>query len=143
MAEYNLVNFNDTLYLTDDGLVTGRPCRVEVSGLDALALPYAGNVTSAADGTPYAFVIAHHGQGAVLKLSPAVITTSVLASIKSVFQTAIAAEETINLKLTGGDLGNFDLECLPLFPRPIEFSGKFLEGNIYDVVLGLVVRSQN
>lgn len=133
----------DSVYLTDDGTDTGEPCRVDITGLDALTLNYAGSNTNSADGTPYSFVIEHEGQGSPLRLATGVVTADVFEDLQSVINTALAADDTINLKLSDGPFGDFDLECLPGFPRPIEFSGKFDDDYIYDLALNLTVKSRN
>lgn len=139
--EYNLVQL-DSLYLTHNGLVGGDPCRTIVTGLDASALDKDGQITQAADGTPYAFIGDQAGIGSIVRIQPAVLTTSVFASLKTMFNTAIAGSLTINAVITG-DTGSFDLECLPAFPKPIEFSGEFFNGNLYGVSINIVVVSFN
>lgn len=145
MAEFYAVKFG-SVYLTDTGLVGGQPCRTDVAGLDNLQLPYAGNEVKSADNTPYMFMQDFGGQGSELKIAPAVISAAVLAALKTLIDAAIVANTTINVTLVG-DTGSYDLNCLPLFTtggaKPIEFSGKFFNGQIYDVSLNVVVLSVN
>lgn len=139
--EYNLVQLN-TLYLTDTGLVGGVPCRTAVAGLDALSLTKAGQTTIAADGTPYNFISDGGGKGGPIKVSPEVVSSALLATLKTLLNTAIAANTTIHAIFTG-DTGTFDLNVKPLFPKPIEFNGEFFNGNIYGLVLNFTVQSIN
>lgn len=145
MAEFYAVKFG-TVYLTDTGLVGGQPCRTDVTGLDNLQLAYAGNEAKSADNTPYMFMQDFGGQGSVLKISPAVMSAAVMSALKTLIEAAIAGNTTINVTLAG-DTGSYDLECLPLFTsggvKPIEFSGKFFNGQIYDTSLNVVVLSVN
>lgn len=139
--EYNLVQL-DTIYLTDNGLVGGIPCRTVVTGLDAFALDKDGQITIAADGTPYAFIGDQAGIGSVIRIQPAVLAETVFENIKTMFNTAIGASTLITAKFTG-DTGNFDLECLPAFPKPLEFSGEFFNSYIYGVSINVIVVSFN
>lgn len=145
MAEFYTVKFG-AVYLTDTGLVDGQPCRTDVTGLDGLQVAYAGNEAKSADNTPYMFMLNFEGQGIELKLAPAVMSAAVLASLKTLIEAAIAGNTTINVTLSG-DTGDYDLECLPLFTsggtKPINFSGKFFNGQIYDTSLNVVVQSVN
>ncbi len=142
MAEFYEVNLDEEIWFTDDGLETGRPCLVDVTGVDSLSVPYAGNITESADNSPYLFRVPHGGQGARIRLEPFVASTSLLEDIKTLFAASVEDKVPIEVNISG-DTGTFSLNCLPLFPKPIEFSGKFLDDNIYDLALNLVVVSQN
>lgn len=142
MARFNTVQI-ETLYLTDTGLVGGIACKVDVSGLDGLVLGYSGNVALAADGTPYAFVQSNaEAQGSPLAIRIETLTTAVFSSLKTLLNSAIAGGTALTVVING-DTGNFSLECLPLFPRPIAFPGKFRNGRIFDLTLNLIVQSVN
>lgn len=146
MAEFYAVKFG-TVYLTDTGLVGGQPCRTDVTGLDGLQTPYAGNVIKAADNTPYTFLQPFDGRGVELKIAPYVLSSAIIASLQSVINAALAGNTTINVTLDG-DTGSYDLECVPNFRpdgsiKPLEYSGKFFNGQIYDGALNVVVQSVN
>jgi hypothetical protein len=141
MARFNSVSL-DSVYLTDDGTSGGIGCKCEISGIDGLKSSYAGNVVTAVDGTPHAFILPNIGQGVPLVIKPYVITSALLGSLNSLFNTAISGDAAINV-LIAGDTGSFDLSCIPALPKPLEFSGKFLNGRIYDVAINLVVVSIN
>jgi hypothetical protein len=140
MADYNKVQIGN-VFLTDDGLVTGTPCRAQVAGLDGLQLSHAGDTVKAADGSPYNFVVAADGSGSDIEIRPFVVTADVLADLRAAIDDAIASIDTVNVKITDGPFGDFELECLPLFPRPIEFSGEFSTDRISDLVLRFTVQS--
>lgn len=144
MAEFYTVKFG-SVYFTDDGTSTGQACLTTVTGLDNLQVPYAGAVAKSADNTPYMFVLDFGGQGTEIKIAPMVISASILAALKEVISVAVVTGATINV-LIDGDTGSYNLECLPLFKseggvKPIEFSGKFFNGQIYDCALNVVVVS--
>lgn len=142
MADYNLVQIGD-IFLTDDGLETGVPCRTQIAGLDSMQLSHTGQINKAADGTPYAFLVENGLQGVDIEIRPFVMTDDVFDDIKDVISTALAGSTTVNVKISEGPFGNFDLNCLPLFPRPIEFPGEFINGRISDVVFRFTVASVN
>lgn len=142
MARFNTVQI-ETLYLTETGLAGGIPCKLEVSGLEALLLAYQGSTAIAADGTPYAFVQSNaEAQGSPISVRIETITAAVLSSLKTLFNAALAGSTTLTVTVNG-DLGNFSVGCQPLFPTPISPSGKFRNGRIFDVTLNLIVQSVN
>jgi hypothetical protein len=142
VARFNTVQI-ETLYLTETGLSGGIPCKVEVSGLEALMLAYSGSVAIAADGTPYSFVQSNaEAQGSPIAILIEHLTTGVLSSLKTLFNAAIGGGTTLTVVING-DLGNFSLECQPLFPKPIDPSGKFRNGRIFGLTLNLIVQSVN
>lgn len=142
MANYNRVQIG-AVFLTNDGLVTGIPCRAQVSGIDGLQLTKTGLTTKSADGTPYNFVIDNTGQGVDIEIRPFIVSEAVLADIKAELETALSGSTTVNIVVSEGPFGDFDLECLPLFPRPVEFSGEFSADRISDVILRFTVVSIN
>lgn len=142
MARFNTVQI-ETLYFTDTGLVGGKPCKIEVTGLDALSLASTGAIAIAADGMPYAFVASNaEGQGVPIRIAPEQLTTALFASLKTIINAAIAGSTTLTVIITG-DTGTFNLECLPALPKPLEFPGKFRNGRIYESAINLVVASIN
>lgn len=142
MADYNKVQI-ENIFLTDTGLVGGLPCRAQVSGLDRLQISYAGNTVKAADNTPYNFAIEHLGKGIDIEIRPFVVTETVLNDVNAVIDAAILGGTTITLGITEGPFGDFSLECLPLFPRPVEFSGEFSDDRISDAVFRFTAVSIN
>jgi hypothetical protein len=146
MAENYLVSLNDELYFTDDGTETGAPCRVPVEGVDQLRGGFTGATIRSAANTPYTFVNANTKKGTLLQLKPVVITSDVIDSLETLLDTATAAGETINLKLTDGTPGDFDLEVTGYYAegvRPISFSTDFVDDFMYGAVISLVVAGVN
>ena len=109
------------VYLTDNGLQTGLPCKLAVAGADALLSPFTGSVTPAVDGTPIMQIFETNLKGKVLEIRVFSLTTAVWNSLLALINTALAANTTINLTATG-DIGNFDVQVLPLVPKPFEAS---------------------
>ena len=142
MADYNTVKIG-TVYLTDDGLVTGMACRCEVSGLQALKPTKTGAMQIAADGTPYGFYTDNLGKGAELRVKPYSITKAVFDSVVTAINAALTAGSTINVVFTNGDTGNFDVDCLPMLPVPVSFPGSFASGRIDGVEFVFLVSEVN
>lgn len=140
MADYNRVKIG-SVYLTDTGLVDGLPCRVEVQGLQFLQTAKKGAIVKSANGTPYKFLIDNTGEGVELRFQIMVINTTTLDALKTVIDTAEAGALTVNTTIEG-DLGDFDLECIP-GQVPLEPSGRFSDGRIFDVAVNLVISSMN
>lgn len=138
--EYNLIQLG-SIYLTFNGLSSGDACRTIVTGLDFAGLAKDVQITNAADGTPYASIGDGAGIGSPIKIQPAVIASSVFNSIKTAYNSAIAANTNIRAIFTG-DTGTFDINCLPLGSKPLEF-GEFFDGYLYNTALNLVIVSFN
>lgn len=144
MAEYYQIDFNSDIYFTDTGQPPplGSPCRCKVTGLDALTLLYAGSIAVSANGTPYLFKIPHAGQGTIIQIAPFVLTKNVLDDITALINEVIEDDVTIRVNIAG-DIRTYDLNCMPFFPKPVEFSGEFLDNQIFDSAINLIVLSQN
>lgn len=146
MARYNTIKIGNE-YLTSNGLVGGKPCKTEVTGLDALLLPYGGNTVKACSGKPYLFLTAlADSEGIDIRIQISIIPKARLDEIKEIIKAALDGDLSINVVLTGGDFGDFDLQCQPLFGpniRPINTQGRFRNGYIYDVSFNFTVESVN
>lgn len=145
MARFYTVKIG-TLYLTDDGTLSGTPCKFpQIAGLDGLDSDYNTAIVLAADNTPHVFATENDGRGVSLRFPPTTITADVRDSLKTIFNAAILAVTTINV-LIEGEPGNYDLECVPgspQAPKPIEFTGKFVGDRLYEVFINLTVVSKN
>lgn len=141
MARYNLIQIG-SIYLTSSGLVGGTRCKTEVTGLDGLYHDYVGVTVKAMSGAPKNFPRTNLGEGVEIQIRPQVITSSVLDSIRDAFNTALGADSTIQCVFTG-DIDTFDVDCKPLLPKPIDFSGRFRNNFVYDASINLVVVSVN
>lgn len=141
MARFNTIKIG-SVWLTDDGLSGGKPCKTEVSGVDRLRPTRTGFTRTALSGQPYNFVMPNEGKGVVLVIRPYVLTESVFNQLQNGLDGSTQSGVAINVTLNG-DTGDFDLECAPLLPQQMEFSGKFSNGRIFDVTINLVVVSIN
>lgn len=142
MADYNRVKIG-TVYLTDDGTDTGMPCRVEVAGLDRLKAVKTGAMAVSADGTPYAFVTDNQGKGATLSIKPFAVRKAVFDDVVDVVNAALTAGTVVNVTFTDGDVGDFDVDCLPVLPNPVTFPGTFSSGIIDGVEIRFAVTEVN
>lgn len=139
-GRYNLVKIGD-IYLTDTGLVDGKPCKVEVSGVDQLKGAFSGVTVRSASNAPYTFIMNNTLKGSLLVLSPFVIMDTVLDDLEDAFDVATLAGDTLPLILEG-DTGTFNLEVTGYYAdgvKPIQFTGEFNRGRIYGVKINLVV----
>jgi hypothetical protein len=136
MGDYNLVQLED-IYFTDDGLVTGLPCRIDTQGLDTLALSHTGFVVKSGNGTPYAFVL-DSVAGMDLQLKPFVISSAVFEDIIDLFNTFTDASDNFDLVITG-DLGTYTLTCIPTLPKPLDFPGFQENGQIQNTSINVTV----
>jgi len=131
MARYNTVNIG-SYYFTKDGTLSGRPCRLNVIGLDALQLTKTGKNEFDAEGNAYVFLVDKKSQ--LIRIEIEYITKTVFDNLVSEIQDALDAETTIALGVDG-DLGTFSLSVVPKFPKPITASGKFDNERIDGVAL--------
>lgn len=131
---YNLVQIG-TVYLTDDGLVSGNPCRTLIDNLDLLQSAYIGQTFKAADGSPYNTVYENTGAGVDLVIKPFAAQKSVLDAIVAVNDAAILANSAVVVVITGL-AGNFTLHCIPTFPRSVAFQGQeYIDDRIADATI--------
>jgi len=136
MADYSLVSIGG-VYLTDDGLVTGSPCRVIVQGLDQLRTTKRGANTQAADGSSYMFVIDGESKGYTLVFNLGSVTHAVVEDLYDAINALIAADDVVAVTIDG-DEGTFALDCQPVWPNPIAYSGDTTSGLLTNVVITLI-----
>jgi hypothetical protein len=146
MARYNLIQIGSE-FLTLDGLITGRRCKTEVPNLAGLLSPYAGNTIKAASGKPYTFLEDYDFAGLDQKIIVSQMASARFAAVNAEINAALASETTISV-IIDGDLGVFDLNCVPLFSaddgvRPIQPAGRFRNGFIFEVTYNFSVESIN
>ncbi len=135
MAKFYTIQLDD-VYLTDTGLESGDPCKLEVTGADALLFPFTGSTIISVDGTPVNQVFAAETRGRVLEIKPLVIAAELWTDIVALINTALGNSGTINIIGTG-DIGNFDVEALPLMPRPFE-AKEFKNGRIKNPIFRFI-----
>lgn len=120
------------VHLTSDGTNAGIPCKLAVSGADALLQTHKGQTIVANDGTPVNQLFAIT-KGKPLEISVEVLPESVWNSLVSLINTALTNETTINIIGTG-DVGDFDEDFLPLMPEPFsaaEFINSRIKNSIF------------
>lgn len=141
MARYNRIKIG-TLFLTDDGLVTGKPCKVEVLGLSRLKLSKTGTTRLSADGTPYQYAMPNEGKGVQIQIRPTTIVKSVFDDVIDEMTASLDTNSTINITIQG-DTGDLDLETTPLLPNGVDFPGSFSGGRITGVSFNFVITEVN
>jgi hypothetical protein len=133
MARFNTVKIG-TVWLTKTGLEAGPPCKVSVTGLERLKLSMLGVTRLNADGTPIVFLSTPNG--IPLTISIEAMQKSVFDSVVAVFEQFITDGLPFDLSIEGdtGDWsGGSELTVVPDFPEHIQFSGEFLNEQIYNV----------
>ncbi len=113
--------------LTKDGTNAGRNCLLTVAGADALLQTKTGNVFQALDGTPYAQLSAFT-KGKTLEIQVEILMQSVWQDVVALINNALANQSALNINGTG-DLGDFDVNAIPLVPKPYE-ARDFIDGRI-------------
>lgn len=137
MGDYNLVQLG-TIYFTEDGLVTGLPCRVDTQGVDLATLAFTGSVVKSANGTPYAFIL-ENTAGFDLQLKPFVISVGVFNDIKDLIETITDDNDTLDLVITGDVCGTLTMTCIPTFPNPLPFPGMQENGTLQNASINVTV----
>lgn len=137
---YNLVQIGD-VYLTSDGTSSGTPCRVRVSNIGKLTSRYQGQVVKAADGTPYLQTIDSVGQGTDLDIVITAINLNELKSLINYIDQAVEESQLISVVISGL-AGTFYLDCLPIYPQPIQIPEEFAHNRFENVTIRFSVVSK-
>jgi len=125
-GKYNLVQLN-SIYFTKDGLVTGKPCKTQITGLDALKITTAVQVQFALDGTPY-LQTSSAQKGLPVGIKYDSMQQSVFDDVVTEIQSAVDGSTSLSLSVTG-DTGSFSLALVPA-EKSVVFSGDFNNGQI-------------
>lgn len=125
-----------SIWLTADGSENADQCKSSVSGASDLLNNFTGSVTPAVDGTPIVQIFEIGTKGKILEIKVTRLYTSVWQSLIASIQDALSSGETINLIGTG-DIGDFDVECIPLLPKPFEAS-EFINGRIENAIFRFI-----
>lgn len=129
-----------SIYLTDDGLVTGTPKITTVRGLDVLADAVVVQQIIAADGTP------HQQTSQPVKGVPLVIECGdwmerdMYFDLKSIRLAAVTGSTTVTIQLLDNGHGTGDWNLTAYF-NSIRFPGEFQSGRVKDVTLNFTVSS--
>ncbi len=139
-GRYNLVKIGD-IWLTNDGLETGKPCKVEITGIDQLRGAYTGVTVRSAANTPYTFIMNNTLKGVQLVISPLVIMDTVLDDLEDAFDAAALAGDTLEMSIEG-DTGTYTLEVTGFYSdgvKPVQFTGEFNNGRIFGSKINVIV----
>lgn len=134
MARFNLVNIND-IYFTRDGTISGVKCRINVTGLEDLLLNKVGRNDFDADGNAYVFFVDRNAVTLTLEIE--YLRKDVFDDIIQEIQTAMTDQLVLALGISG-ELGDYNLDVLPLFPKPVKVSGKFGTNRIDGITISFV-----
>lgn len=138
MAEYNLIAI-ETLYLTDDGTVTGTPCRTEVKGLAELGTAMRRTLIQCIG--PPQVQLFDNLIGEPIQITVFVLQKTEYDSLITMIDAADSGSSTLTVSFSGGDLGDFDLECV--LEKNLTNPGEFTDGRIPAVEINLRVVSVN
>lgn len=123
MARFHLIQIG-SVYLTSTGLVGGIRCKTRVTGLDELFSGYAGASVVPIDGPHHNFKKENNGEGVEIKIEILTQwTASVMDTLNTAFNTAFGSDASIVCIFTG--FKTWNLDCQPIFPKPIAFPGDF------------------
>lgn len=137
MPDYYRVRVG-THYLTQDGLVTGTPCRVQVENIEVLNQTKTGAVIKAADLTPYAFVTDWDGKGSEIVVRPTLLESTVYQDIVDDINTLDPVTETLELSVEG-EPGDHDLLVIPRYPDWLIPPTSFVDTRIVEAGFAFVV----
>ncbi len=128
MSRFYRVKF-DSIYLSSDGTISGIPAKLQVNGASELLSNFTGSVIQAVDGTPVVQIFETGSKGKTLEIKIEThIYTALWNSIVALINTAL--ENSVSINVVGvGDIGDFNVDALPLLPRPFEAEG-FENGRI-------------
>lgn len=123
----------NSVYLTDDGLVTGVGCKVTVEGETGFATQYAASSQTAVDGTVYTQVI-ELGSAAdeassreftlVLDWMPEALATALIGALN----TALAANTKVRVVIDS--YVDFDVDAMPVFQEGQLFTYEKRSGGV-------------
>lgn len=110
-GKYALVKIG-SVYLTSTGLVGGKPCKTEITGLHRLELNESFMVTKALSGKPN-LQVSDLLKGMQVDIKLFDVLDTVYAGIISVIQAAVTGLTTISLDITNSPYGDFNLTVVP------------------------------
>ncbi len=125
-----------SIWLTKDGTENSTPCKLTVTNIDLLLMDLTGQVNPSADGTPFVQVVDLEKRGIILEITVETMLKAVYESLASQLNARLNDGNTIALEITG-DTGNFELDSLPMLPRPIS-PASFINNRIKSTVIRLI-----
>lgn len=129
MARFNVVSI-DGIYLTQNGTISGDPCKVEVEGLDNLVIVKKRVNIQASDGEVYSQITPANNKGIVIGIQISYLAQSLYEDINTIFNNK-STTGVITLTVSG-PTGIWTLSTIPA-EDPIDFTGKF-SGDIIENV---------
>lgn len=135
MARYNTVKLG-TIFLTDNGLEGGTPCKLTVNNLDQLFTDKTGSVSNSASGAPFVQVVDADKKGIALEIVVETLTKEVFGDLVTALNSAINDLDTMEYEISG-DTGEFTGSAIPALPRPIS-AGSFRNEYIQNVTIRIV-----
>lgn len=137
MSRFYSIQIAD-IHLTSTGAAGGTGCKLEVSNVEDLLMPIAGNVVMAANGTPV-FQTVPWTAGKQFDVRVEVLNEAQWEDLKTLFIDALEAEfPNDRFTVTGtGDIGDFTVTAKP-FPQKPFSAGAFWNGRIKEIVLRLI-----
>jgi len=109
MARFNLIQIED-IYLTSDGTSGGSRCKNEIPDLIRLRTAKRRTLVDLIEG-PSQVQLFDNLIGESFTIRVQYIKKSVLDDVIEIIDLADSNHEFITVKITGGDIGEFDLEC--------------------------------
>lgn len=123
MARYALIQL-ESLYLTSTGLVGGRRCRHEITGLDAFAVTKDHGVIKALSGLPY-LQIYDSMLGKPISIRVSQMLNTVYANWVTEIQNVLdGTKSELDLDISGSAYGTFSIDVVPDV-NPIQHAGRF------------------
>ncbi len=145
MIYTRLIKIGSSLYLTDDGSMSGVKIINDVTGLEDLKEQYVGPVRTPLSGKPFEFVKENSGAGVLIKIHCNRIPSDTLDDIIDLHDSSKSGNTDIALVITGGP---DDVTCAVRAGgdggiKPIERGSNYSEqsGLVWDVTLNYTVRS--
>ncbi|MGB4823407.1 MAG: hypothetical protein WBP82_00695 [Leuconostoc mesenteroides] len=121
MARFHLVQI-DTVYLTDDGLITGKPCKTNVTGLGLFGVDKVGTTRPQASGRPRTQLALR--KNAPIEVSIDFIHIDVYDEILERFQESLDDDTDFSLNISG--IGTtLTITAVPDFPNHTKWGGEF------------------
>lgn len=137
--EYNHVQIGN-LHLTSDGTDLGAACRVDIPSLARLRPKYRRTVIMPIEGSPVVQLF-ENLIGEVIQMTVFLLNSEEYEDLIEIIDAADESNGIINIKLSDGDLGEFDVDCLlESFDQP---SGEFVDGRIEGLTMTWRVAAVN
>ena len=131
MARNALIQL-EALYLTSTGLVGGKRCKSEITGLDAFAVTKDHGVIKALSGLPY-LQITDAMLGKPISIRVYQMLNTVYASWVAEIQAVLdGSKSELDLDITGTPYGNVSIDVVPDV-NPVRHAGQFMGDYARDV----------